>query len=70
MPSMNKQINVRVDPETEELVEQLIPALSQALGLKVSQSDLFRMGLHALKKQYLDEIPKKGRKLSNGNSTQ
>ena len=60
MPSDRKQINVRADSETEELMNRLIPVVSAAIGLKVNQSDLFRLGLVALKKQYLpdgDENP-------------
>ena len=58
MPSDRKQINVRADAETEELMNRLIPAVSAAIGLKVNQSDLFRLGLIALRKQYLPEDEK------------
>jgi hypothetical protein len=53
MPSVRKQINVRADAETEALMIRLIPVISAAIGLKVNQSDLFRLGLIALRKQYL-----------------
>lgn len=57
MPSTRKQINVRVDDETEELMRQLAPAVSAAIGLSIGQSDLFRLGLLELKKKYLSEPP-------------
>jgi hypothetical protein len=55
MPTDRKQINVRVDAETEALMIRLIPVVSAAIGLKVNQSDLFRLGLVALRKQYLPD---------------
>jgi hypothetical protein len=55
VPSARKQLNVRTDAETEELMLRLIPVVSAAIGLKVNQSDLFRLGLAALKKQYLQD---------------
>ena len=60
VPSKRKQVNVRVDAEAEELMNQLLVAVSARIGLEVSQSDLFRLGLLALKKEYLPaEQPKK-----------
>jgi hypothetical protein len=50
MPSDRKQINVRIDPETEALIPRLIESVSAAIGLRVNQSDLFRLGLHELAK--------------------
>ncbi|VTR95252.1 unnamed protein product [Gemmata massiliana] len=52
MPSERKQINVRVDDETEELIPRLIRSVTAALGIKVSQSDLFRLGLRELAQKY------------------
>lgn len=52
MPSNRKQINVRLDPETELRLASLIPRVSAALGLNVSQSDLFRLGLIELDKKF------------------
>lgn len=57
MPSTRKQINVRVDDETEELMRALVPAVSAAIGLSIGQSDLFRLGLLELKKKYLPDTP-------------
>lgn len=60
MPSDRKQINVRVDAETEALLPALCEAIGLATGLKVTNSDLFRMGMHELKRRYLpDEGPAK-----------
>ena len=53
MPSDRKQVNVRVDGETEDLMQRLIPAVSAAIGLPISQSDLFRLGLLELERKYL-----------------
>jgi hypothetical protein len=56
MPSKRRQINIRLDEETEELVGRLLEAVHEALGLRtVSQADLFYMGLHELAKKYLAE---------------
>ena len=57
MPSKLPQLNVRLDPDTEETVKRLIPAITSALGLKVSQSDLFRLGVQELRKKYLADEP-------------
>jgi hypothetical protein len=53
MPSDRKQINFRVDDETDALVRALIPVVSDAVGLKLSQSDLLRLGLVELRKKYM-----------------
>ena len=60
MPSQRKQFNVRPDDDTWELVRQLRPAVSANLGLAVSLSDLFRLGMLALKEKHLPE-PTNGR---------
>lgn len=52
MPSDRKQINVRVDEETEGLIRELLPVVSAAVGLSLSQSDLFRLGLVELRRKY------------------
>ena len=57
MPSKLPQLNVRMDPETEALVKRLIPAITEAIGLKVTQSDLFRLGVQELRKKYLTDEP-------------
>jgi hypothetical protein len=53
MASDRKQINVRVNDDTRALIEQLVPAVSAAIGLEVTFSDLFRLGLLELKGKYL-----------------
>lgn len=66
MPSDRKQLNVRVDDETEDLVEQLLPAVTAALGVKVSQSDLFRLGMKELAAKYLPPATAKRRRPAGG----
>ncbi len=50
-----KQINIRLDMDTEKLLEDLQPIVSKAIGLQVSQSDLFRLGMLELWKKYKTE---------------
>jgi len=47
------QLNVRYDADTGERVAKLLPAVSAALGLVVSQSDLFRLGMIELEKKFI-----------------
>ena len=65
MPSDRKQLNIRMDAETEERVARLLASVSAAIGLKVSQSDLFRLGMIELEKKFppvAEEPKKKGKK--------
>jgi hypothetical protein len=52
-----KQINIRIDSQTEALLPQLRQAITKAIGLDVGHSDLFRMGLQELTKKYLPARP-------------
>jgi hypothetical protein len=52
MPSNRKQLNVRADEETEKRVERLLLLVSKALGLRVSRSDLFRLGMIELERKF------------------
>jgi hypothetical protein len=52
MSSQRKQLNIRMDQKTEALVERLKPAVTEAVGLPVSYSDLFRLGMLELEKRY------------------
>ncbi len=52
MPSVRKQFNARLDPETADRIARLIPVISVAIGLPVSQSDLLRLGMIELEKVY------------------
>jgi hypothetical protein len=52
MPSDRKQFNVRADPETEDRIRRLLPLIRGALGLEVTVSDLFRMGMVELERKY------------------
>jgi hypothetical protein len=49
---MRKQLNIRVDDETEARVRRLLSSVRAALGLPVSQSDLFRLGMIELEKKF------------------
>lgn len=63
MPSDRKQLNIRLDPETEERVSRLLVSVSASIGLKVTQSDLFRLGMIELEKKFPPAAdPKKGKK--------
>lgn len=61
MPSDRKQFNVRLDDETEALLPDLTERVSAAVGLRVTTSDLLRMGLRALAEKY--PAPPKGKKI-------
>ena len=55
-----RQLNIRLDRDMERLVPRLLEAVRRELGLKVSQSDLFRLGMKELAKKYLpDDTPKR-----------
>jgi hypothetical protein len=65
MPSLRRQIIVRVTPETGELFDRTIPAVAAELGITVSQSDAFRLAVGLLADKFLaghldsGKIPKK-----------
>ena len=52
MASDRKQLNIRLDEETEQLLGELRPLAEQATGLKVSQADVIRLALRALAREY------------------
>ena len=52
MPSNRKQLNVRADEETANRVERLLLLVSKLLGLQVSRSDLFRLGMIELERKF------------------
>lgn len=52
MPSKLKQINVRADDAMVELESRVRAAASAAIGLEMSQSDVYRLGLNELAKKY------------------
>jgi hypothetical protein len=57
MPSNRKQMNVRLDDETEERIGRLLPVVSASVGLKLSQSDLVRLALIELERRHADALP-------------
>lgn len=64
MMTDKKQMNFRADVQTRESIEQLIPVVSAALGIEVTLSDIMRLGVQSLKKQYLGEPKNKPGKSS------
>ena len=52
MPSKRRQINVRADAETEARIQRLLPIVKESLGLDVTVSDLFRLGMIELEKRF------------------
>jgi Arc/MetJ-type ribon-helix-helix transcriptional regulator len=61
MPSKLKQLNIRLTEEDERLIEELLPKARESTGLDVSQSELVRLALRALKREYAGKV-KGGRK--------
>lgn len=57
MPSSRKQLNIRLDPETEARAERLLPMARARLGIAVSHSALYRLALIALEKEYTTSGP-------------
>ena len=57
MASKRKQINVRVDAYQEGVIPRLCDAIEAQHGLAVSVSDLFRMGLVRLEREFLPSPP-------------
>jgi hypothetical protein len=58
-----KQLNVRLDEESADRLDRLIPVVSGVVGLKLSQSDLIRLALIALEEKHAPKEPtKKGTK--------
>lgn len=52
MPSDRQQFNVRMTEETAAKVEQLLPAVSKALGVDLSQAQFFALAVMALERQH------------------
>lgn len=58
MPSKLKQLNIRVTPADESLIKDLLPLARTATGLdNVTVTDLIRLGLKALAREYA-KLPK------------
>jgi hypothetical protein len=47
-----RQVNVRIDDETSDRLERVQAAGSASLGLRLSISDVFRLGLVELERKY------------------
>jgi hypothetical protein len=61
VPSQRKQMNIRLDAETEERVARLVPLVSAAVGLNVSMADLVRLGMIELERKYAPADAPKGK---------
>lgn len=53
MPTERRQINVRLDPETEAIIPRLLDQESKSRGVQVSMSELIRFSLEALRREHL-----------------
>lgn len=53
MATPRKQINIRIDATTESELPILTKAIADQVGIEVTNTDLFRMGISELKKRYL-----------------
>ena len=53
MPSKRKQVNVRIDDHQVAVIPRLAAAIEAQQGIAVSVSDLFRMGIVRLEREYL-----------------
>lgn len=52
MPSERRQLNVRLDPQTSELWDELVPRVQVAVGVELSQSQVVTLALRALAEKY------------------
>jgi hypothetical protein len=66
MASQRKQINVRVDEDTESRIASVQASASTAMGLQLSVSDLFRLGLIELEKKYPSQETSPAKKPARG----
>jgi hypothetical protein len=57
-----KQLNVRLDEESADRLDRLIPVVSKVVGLNLSQSDIIRLALLALEEKHAAKDTKKGGK--------
>jgi hypothetical protein len=62
MAKKTKQINIRIDDDTDQILPQIREAISQSLGIDVTYSDVFRLAIAELRKKYLAEEPVKSKK--------
>lgn len=62
MASERRQLNIRLDPDTADRFDRLLPAVSAALGVTLSQAQLVGLALRSLEKEYppADPKPKRG----------
>jgi hypothetical protein len=52
MSRLRRQINVRLDLVSQRRLSRLLPMVSEAVGIDLSQSDLIRLALLELEKRY------------------
>lgn len=59
MPRERRQLNVRVDDETERRIARLLPLVTAAVGIQVTVTDLVRLGMIELERKYGGAEPPK-----------
>jgi hypothetical protein len=57
-----KQLNVRLDDESAERLDRLIPVVSKVVGLNLSQSAIVRLALIALEEKHVPTTSAKAKK--------
>jgi hypothetical protein len=62
MPSKKRQINVRLTPEADERLAQLLISLKAATGIDVTITDVITVALAELEKRYPPEPHKEGKR--------
>ena len=52
MPSDRRQLNVRLDPQTSDLWDEVTPRVQEAVGVELSQAQLIGLAIRALAEKY------------------
>lgn len=52
MPSDRRQLNVRLDPETSDIWDKVLPRVHQAVGVTLSQPQVIALAIRALAEKY------------------
>jgi hypothetical protein len=52
MPSDRRQLNVRLDPQTSDIWDQLLPRVQEAVGVELSQPQVIALAIRALAEKY------------------
>ena len=57
MPSDRRQLNVRLDPQTADLWDALVPRLEASLGVELSHGQVVALALRALAEKHPEPAP-------------